>query len=263
MRSRVITIVCGLVAAAAMACVDLAAPKNTPASISLLQVPTFFIVRGDVMRDSLGNPAKPNVLAYDASGSEATGFTPSFFITDSNAVAHFDANGVLVGDRIGTVRFLGQIGSLQTPVATIYVTTTPLKIAAAGKTDSIVVPVTSDSSTSMGTASLAVTVRGLADSAIGGAIVRYAIVPPVPASKTGTAAVYLANDLNNLSTVDTTDAQGSAARRLIVNSRFLADAALLSGQKKDSVIVEARTKYRGAELSGSPVRFVVHIRIKF
>jgi hypothetical protein len=48
---------------------------------------------------------------------------------------------------------------------------------------------------------------------------------------------------------------------LVVNSFFLADSALAAGTKIDSAVVNATAFYRGALVAGSPVRFVVPIRV--
>ena len=58
MISRVAVGLATIGAMIAVACVDMSAPKG-PASISVLQLPAPFVVRGAVMGDSLGNPAAP------------------------------------------------------------------------------------------------------------------------------------------------------------------------------------------------------------
>ena len=266
MIPRVVKIAVGAVAVAVVACVDLAAPKNAPASISLLQVPELFVVRGDVMRDTSGNAATPSVIAYDGTGTPVTGFPPTFFVTDSNPVLTFNSAGVLAaGTRVGTGHVIGQIGNVQTPSATIYVTVPPTTLASTVVgSDTLRLVISADSATSMASYAMSVAVRGgagtAADSGIGGAIVRYRMVSAPFASRTSALASYIADDANNPSVVDTTDATGLASRKLIVNSRFLADSLLLRGQKLDSVIVEARMKYRGVDLAGSPLRFVIKVK---
>jgi len=115
-------------AVAAVACIDLSAPKG-PASISLIKLPAAFVVRGDVMRDSAGTPAPPVINQFDANGRLIGGAAPQFFILDSAPAAHFDpSNSVLVGDKLGIVNFIGQVGSLQTPSIQVPVTVLPVKI---------------------------------------------------------------------------------------------------------------------------------------
>ena len=62
------------------------------------------------MRDSAGTPAPPVINQFNANGQLIGGDGPQFFILDSAPVAHFDpTTGVLVGDQLGTVNFIGQI----------------------------------------------------------------------------------------------------------------------------------------------------------
>jgi hypothetical protein len=62
---------------------------------------------------------------------------------------------------------------------------------------------------------------------------------------------------------DTSDASGAVSRRVVVVSTRLTDQALLNGQKTDSVVVELRAKYRGVDLTGSPLRLVFPVKVTF
>lgn len=252
----------GVVVAVALglACIDMSAPKG-PAWISVLQVPSPAVVVGDTMRDSNGVATPLNIGAFDGSGAPISAASAQFFITDSAPAAHLNQQFVLVGDKLGTIHVIGQIGALQTPVATVFVTVAPTRIAAAGPVDTLRVPVTGDTTTSTAFSVLAVTVHGVGDTASQGFVVKF-VLKSAPATIAGqtTPAVYLADDLGNPSTADTTDAVG-ASRRLVVKQYKLADQALAGGQKTDSAVVEASTSYKGVLVSGSPVRFVVPIKI--
>jgi hypothetical protein len=53
---------------------------------------------------------------------------------------------------------------------------------------------------------------------------------------------------------------GSATNDLLnVRASFLADVAIATGQKVDSVIVQATASYKGTPLAGGPVTFVFHV----
>ncbi len=53
---------------------------------------------------------------------------------------------------------------------------------------------------------------------------------------------------------------GGATNDLLnVRASFLADVAIATGQKVDSVIVQATASYKGTPLAGSPVTFVFHV----
>lgn len=257
---RWLTVGAWCAATAAAACVDMSAPKG-PASISVLKLPAQFVVRGDVMRDSLGNPAPPQLIAYDPDGNATIATDAEFFITDSNAVARFD-NGVLSGRALGVVHVVGQIGSLQTTAVPVYVTVEPTTFAAARAPDTLRAPVGTDSALSVGSVQLGTMVRGAGDSAVAGVFVHYRLLRALD-STGASPAVFLADDAGNRSTVDTTDVGGSASRRVVVVSRFLADTALVTGQKVDSVVIEAHTMYRGSEIGGQSVRFVVPVKVTF
>lgn len=244
-----------------VACIDLSAPKG-PASISVLQLPSAFVVRGDVMRDSTGAPAKLGVLAYDANGALLTDVGAQFFITDSAPAAHFDDNGDLVGDRLGTVRVVGQIGNLQTPVTVIPITVAPVTLAR-GALDTVRAPLGKDSASSIGSTKLSLVVRGAGDTAVQGVVVRYTLTRTLESSSSQ-PAVYIGNASGKPVSSDTTDASGTTSvARLIVLTRKLADQALLSGTKVDSVIVDASASYKGAPLTGSPARLVIPVRVTF
>ena len=58
-----------------------------------------------------------------------------------------------------------------------------------------------------------------------------------------------------MSLVDTTGTDGTAARTLRIRSNALPSSA-------DSFVVYASTRYRGAAVAGSPVKFVIHFRPK-
>ena len=63
----------------------------------------------------------------------------------------------------------------------------------------------------------------------------------------------LMNDAGKLSRVDTTDATGSASRRI-----FLTPVRLTA--LTDSITVRATVKYRGADVRGSPLTFVLKVK---
>jgi len=252
---RIATILAVIGAVIGVACVDMSAPKG-PASISALQLPSPSVVIGDVMRDSTGAPAKLSVIAYDANGARLTDVSPQFFVTDTGAVATVDLTGTVTGTKAGTVHVVGQVGTLQTPAATIFVTVAPKLIARAStKVDTLFAPLSADT-IHRGTAAAGVTVSGDTGVGAAGFIVKYALVygPPTnPTSKT--PAVFLADDQGNPSTVDTTDASGHASRSVVVITGLL-------GGKVDSAVVTAQTSYKGALVSPSPIRIVFPIVIK-
>ena len=254
-----------------LACVDMSAPKG-PASISLLQLPAGFVVAGDTMRDSTGAVARVSVIGYDANGApmQPSQYTAQFFITDTGraAVAHFNLAGLLIGDTLGQVHVVGQIGNLQTPVTPIYVTPLPTTITRVSPSpDTVAAPFSSDTTIAGGgkTTQLLVSVTGAggANAGVQGLFVHYALVSAPPSASPNAPAVLLQNGQGMATTIDTTKAGGTSSLNLVVVTALLApDTALLAGHKLDTAIVEARASYKGMPLQGSPVRFILPIQVQ-
>ena len=244
----------------AMACIDMSAPKGA-ASISSLLLPSPSVVVGDTMRDSLGKAAPLRVIAYDANDAPIPSTDAQFFITDSAAVAHL-SNSVVIGDKQGSIHVIGQVGKVQTTPLTVPITIAPAKFALTGKVDTLKVPSAGQSDTtskSVGSATLAVTLRGAGDTASVGFVVKYEL-QKAPATISSTIpGIFLSDDGIKVSPVDTTDGTG-ASRKLFIRSWLLADQALRAGTKVDSAVVVVSTSYKGVPVSGSPIRIVIPIK---
>jgi hypothetical protein len=87
-----------------------------------------------------------------------------------------------------------------------------------------------------------------ADSAVKSYVVSFAVV------SAGNPELATLIEGTRASLVDTTDAGGVAGRALRVRPVHLGAVT------EDSVIVNATVKYRGAPVSGSPVRLVLHLK---
>jgi hypothetical protein len=254
-------------AIAAAACVDLSSPKGLPASISQIQLPAFFVVQGDTMRDTLGRTVPPSIIAFDGNGGVLTSFTPKFFITDSLQPLQFSAlDGSLVAtglaDTAGSIaHVVGQIGTLQTAVQTVYVTVRPDTLERSDTTTlNIGLSLGKDSASALTTLSLPTVVHGIGARAVPGVFVRYTLESS-PAGTGSSPVAYLTDDAGNVfpagkSTPDTGDASGGVSRTLVLNS-FLATShdELL----KDTLSVIATALYKGVPLQGSPLRLRVLI----
>ena len=255
-----------IAAVTALACVDMSAPDGA-ASISALLLPSPSVVVGDTMRDSNGVVAPLRVTAYDANSSPIEGLSTLFFITDTAKIAHLANSSFLVGDKQGTVHVIGQVTGVQTVPANVQVTVAPASFALASSTlpDTFVANLagTNDTTTtSTGTRAVAVTLKGIGDTASLGFIVKYELVSaPATLQGASTPAVFIAGDAGKPSLVDTTDASG-ASRNIVVKSALLADVALKDGTKADSIVILVRTFYKGKPVSGSPIRVNVPLKIK-
>jgi len=259
---RIYTSLFVVAALVAVACLDMSAPKGA-ASISSLLLPSPSVVVGDTMRDSVGKAAPLRVIAYDANDVPISGIETQFFITDSAAVARIN-NGIVIGDKQGSIHVIGQVGSVQTTPVTVPITVAPTKLALSGKIDTLFVPsktLTDTSTASVGSATLAVSLHGVGDTASLGFVVKYEL-SKAPATIASTIpGIFLSDDGTRVSPVDTSDGSG-ASRRLMVRSWLLVDQAVRSGQKVDSAVVIVSTSYKGAPVPGSPLRLVIPVKGK-
>lgn len=252
-------------AVAAGACVDMGAPSGSPAAISVVQAPALFVVEGQRMLDSTGAPAPLAVVAYDVHGNAVSGFTPKFFITDTTHLATIGPDAIVSGIDTGVVHVIGQIGDVQTPPLTLYVTEAPdtlVSTTAPGIVDTAAVG--HDTTTARGSVSVGVQVQAADKSGVPGVFVRYSLAyVPDTLSGGSSSAVYLAGDDGKPSTLDTTAVGGSASRTLVVLTPLLADSTLRAGTRTDSVVVLAQVQYRGAPLPGSPLRITIPLVAAF
>lgn len=262
MISRVAKLLLGSAAVVAMACVEIASPTDKPASISLVQVPEFFVVLKDSMRDTLGNVTPATLIAFNGANDTITNFTPDFFATDSVKFVIFNTAGVMFGNTLGTAHILGQIGNLQTPPTPIYVTVAPESLVSTVSKDTLQLVVHSDSASSLSSLDLSAVLRGASPagggpgSPVGGGIVFYSLQSFVP-SKPGSPAAFLTDGAGNLTSVDTGTESGQVSRTLVFNGRQVSDDSLLAQQKVDSVVVTAHITYKGKVIS---VPFTIRIK---
>jgi len=254
---------CAVGVVLAAACIDMSAPKGV-ASISVLQLPSLSVVLGDSMRDSNGVVVPLTVLAFDGAGNPIGDAPAQFFFTDTTTAARLTAQNLLVGDKIGTVHIVGQVGNLQTPAVDVPVTFAPVSIVrTATKTDTALFTFPADSLASLGVSPVATRVLAANDSGSNKIIVRYKIVY-APATRTGAPlpAVFLTDDNGRPASTDTTDATGAVSRKLVVLPTSLADPSLINGSRIDSAIVELSASYKGKLLQNAPLRVIVRIVAK-
>lgn len=263
MISRVAVALATIGALVAVACVDMSAPKGA-ASISMLQMPQPAVVLGDTLRDSTGAVAHLDVISFNAAGSPISGETPRFFITDTTRRGHLTADTrTIVGDSIGLIHIVGQVGELQTPVVNVQVTFAPQtfqKVGSPTKDTTLILKLGPDSSSSIARVPLAATLQAANDSASQGFIVQYRLVKaPSTRPDKRSPAVFIADNSGNLASSDTSRATG-VSRQLTVVSAFLGSQALLSGQTVDTAIVEAHITYKGV-LVAAPVTWKIPISL--
>jgi hypothetical protein len=257
---RVAAFAGALALAAAAACAEAGTDPSTALSLVFDTLPAPAVVKGDTLRDSLGRAVKLSARAYNAKDQLIVDAPVQFLVLDP-AFARVTGDGYLIGDSITTTgaRVLASVTGLQTPPQLVRVTFVPTSAerARSDTTGSLLyLPLPTELFTSD---SLAVRVRGTnpttgADTLVHYWVVRYQIVDPVIPE--GDTTVYLAEEgSQRRARADTTDTRGLASVRLAL--RFSAVGTLV--QENGTVTVEARASYRGQDVAGSPIRFVVHV----
>lgn len=240
-----------LIAGAALlvACIDVPTDAGELLSFQFNPLPSPAVVAGDTLRDSAGVVAPISVTAFDFLGG-AVSNPPVHFVALDRGIRVDSLTGIVIGDsaRATPARVLvtvkGFSGTISIPVAL-----RPDTVVGANAVDSLaysLVDTTLNVSNGLG-----VKVHhgaATADSAVASFAVSFRITSPAD-----TALARLVNENGARSSVDTTDASGTAQRRIRLNVTRLT-------APNDSIIAMASVKYRGAHVRGSPVRLVLRVK---
>jgi len=229
-------------------CTDLSGSKAPVLSIQFDTLPSPSVVVGDTLRDTTGAIIHPVVHAYDFDGKEIVP-APVYFLSPDSGVTVDSATGIVVGDSLRSTpaRIVATVGTLQA-IQRVNLTLRPDTVFAAHALDSLLYSIV-DTTVDVSPALTVQLMHGIApdDSAVTNYVVSFAIV-----SQPQPNLADLVNDAGKPSLIDTTDASGIAGRKIRLHP-----VALSSATQVDSIIVSATTKYRGAPVSGSPVRLVL------
>jgi hypothetical protein len=230
--------------AAVAGCVEISDNADTVLSLEFDSLPSPSVVVGDSLRDTTGAIAGPVVRAFNYQGEEISAPEVRFHAPDPGITVD-SITGVIRGDSLRSTpaRVVASVGSLQA-VQRLDVTLRPDAVTAVNDRDTLQYS-TIDTT---GNVSAPLTVRvthgtAPADSAVQSYVVSFAVV-----SGGDPLAAEVVNG-GKISTVDTTDATGVAGRAVKIRPIYFTGV--------DSVIVNATVKFRGAPISGSPVRLVV------
>lgn len=245
-----------LVLVAAVGCSGI----SEPAALSALDftgIPFPAVVTGDSLRDSTGAAAPLRATAYDGNGAEIVGASIVYFSLDTGVI--ISNEGYLVATRrTGALRLVASLGHLQTQVRTIQVTREP---------DSLVAPALSTVNFQYGLPDAASNVSpsltftltssdtaGALSPNVTGWVVRWRLVhagDTLAATDTSKFALWDVGATRH-SRSDTTGTDGRSSRRVRIYANGLVP-------QPDSVILVAEVRSRGAQVPGSPMRFVVNI----
>jgi hypothetical protein len=217
------------------------------------------IVSGDTLRDSSGVVAPLHPLAYNSIGSVISGALFNFIAFDTGLT--ITRSGIVTAEgRNGTVRLVATINGLQSVQQKLEITRRPDTVFATTKQRDTLLYVLPDVPATNTYTGIGVTLVS-GDSSGGvkfpkGWLVSYRVrYHGLALAKGDTTVATLLNEGGFASVVDTSDASGVTARSLRIRP-----AGLVANP--DSVIVEATARYKGAQVRGSPVRFVIVTRPK-
>ena len=250
MKRSAIALPLTLVASAILlACTDIPTGSDDILSFQLNALPSPSVVVGDTLRDSSGVVTPVTVTAFNYE-NEVIESVPARFRALDARVRVDSITGVVIGDTVSTTpsRILATFGGFNA-FLNIPVTLRPDTIVPANDRDSLGYSLT-DTASNLSNALGVRVLHGLAttDSVVQFYRVSFEIVSPAD-----TALARLVTDARVRSSVDTTNSEGIASRRLKIDVTRLTAA-------QDSVVLRAHVRYRGQHVRGSPMRLVLKLR---
>jgi hypothetical protein len=244
-------VVLGFAGVTAYACTDIISSSASVLSIVFDSLPAPSVVIGDTLRDTTGAVVRPVVHVFNFKGAEIT-TAPVYFLSPDSGITVDSVTGIVTGDSLRSTpaRIVATVGSLQA-VQNVDVTLRPDTIQAVNAIDSLQYSLF-DTTVNVSPSLQVKLTHGIApdDSAVKSWIVSFAIV-----AQSNPKLGELVNDAGQASIVATTDANGIAGRKIRVHPVFLT-----SSSQVDSIVVNATAKYRGVQVSGSPVRLVLRLK---
>jgi hypothetical protein len=253
--SRRVLVGAGLIVAA-LSCGEVPTLPDGIAYITSVLLPSPAVAVGDTLRDSTGKATPIRIYGIGNKGDTIAGVTPTFVVTTvPGKSVHITDAGYVIGDSVRTAQIVGQVGTrLQTPPVPIDVVRQPDSIAAS-TAGPVKLPDPVGKEVLVTSGPLQVTVMsGAAKTAVKSIIVRYRVARWFPATFTfpDTSLVLLDDNghtqgPDGRSATDTTDASGSASRKVRTLSLGF-----------DSLeITASANNLKGVPLRGSPVHFIV------
>jgi hypothetical protein len=242
----------GVLAAGAFGCADINTDPQAVASIAMDSLPFPSVVASDSLRDSLGVARPLRATVYNIQGNPLTS-VPISFVTPDSGVTVDSLTGYVVADtaRSTPVRVIAVSGSLQAAPDTLYIVPAPDTAVALNPSDSLLYSVVDTTAALSNPLQLQLLHRVPVSQPlpVRSYLVSYQITYP---SDTLLAQLVTRDGLRR-STVDTTDASGTSARRIRLRALSLTSA-------QDSVIVVATVRYHGVPVPGTPIRFVLQVK---
>ncbi len=248
------------------ACAEVGLSPNEAAAIELDPFPSPAVVVGDTLRNLDGIVTPIRARVFNVRGDVISDATPRYLYADFNidsALAIDSATGRVVAKKLvsGDKRIAARIGGSLQVLRSIRIVTRPDSVDGASLTNILgtTLPDTGrQGQESNSTRALTVTVRHREASAVTPARswpVRFQLLSPANPTNDTMAAAYLVDDQGRASSLDTTDDNGGAGRRVRVRALLFPVGAAV-----ESVVVRATVTYKGQPLKGSPVRITAPVR---
>lgn len=252
-----------VVALAGGACSEATTDPNTPVAIAFDSLPAPSIVAGDTLRDALtGQVAPLAARAFNSKGALIANPNFTYFTRDTTgALKVVNGNLLVAGDMAhdATITLVASLNGLQLQQK-IDIVPRPDSLAKAADSVPVLTLIAPDDPSNISRDSLRVKLlhdsAGAAPVPVRSWVVRYEVVYSATtlADSVRLVASATSGTIKSAppSTSDTTDASGVASRLV----RVFAKSGTATGVT-DSVVVRAHATYRGAEVRGSPIRFVL------
>jgi YbbR domain-containing protein len=252
--SAVAAIVC-----AAATCESKTGP-NDPIAIEFngSQLPS--LVKGDQLRDTLGNVDSLLATVFNSSGDTIHGATVRYVHADTTTIVTIDSvTGHVTATDTGFARVVAQAGALQSNPETLFVVEPPTQLTNVTALDDTLdfTPIRADT-----LLPLSVLLKSGADS-VNHYRVEYRFAYPADLNTPDSSRVLLTDENRNFSLVDTTATSTTAVTAGNgIATRYLRISAFAHSGFSDTVVVEARSFLPDhTPVPGTPVRFTVHVQI--
>lgn len=248
-----------------VACAEIGTGPEQAAAIEMTPFPSPSVVVGDTLRDANGVVAPVVAVVRNTAGDVISDAPIRYLYADFNrdsALLVDSITGIVVATRAitGDARIAARVGGSLQIIRPLVVTVRPdtLEVSTPIVTQlTTTLPDTGRQAASLNTSQpLTATLRnrdGSAPVPVNGWVVRYVLRSPSNASNDTTAAAFLVDDQGRASVIDTTDASGSAGRRVRVRATVFPTGAA------DTIEVDVEASYRGQLVSGAPRRLRVPV----
>lgn len=245
-------LVVGSLALITAGCIDLGTDTNAIGAISFDGIPYPAVVAGDTLRNEAGQVASLRATVRSGSGDTVPNAKVQFFSRDTSIT--LTANALVVGhaNATGIARLFAATDGLQSITREIDVVRRPDSVEFVSAPESLVV---SSADTTNNSAPFQLRLTNTASgSGVKGFLVRYTLEFRGSVIAPGdTAQILLVDDGGRPSALDTTDATGTAGRRVHVR------VPALSGVT-DSAVVRWRVSAGAYPAVQTEFRRVLHFR---